>query len=764
MRWNSGLFWIPFLAWYAPRQGEGAILYHLASYSSYTQSPIKTPVSSNRYDQTYMFWMTAESNGRQNPIHAGARYEGTIIIEPDLSLTYYYGPGTGDLKTSFSSGAVITWNKWMHVAVTRQITSTPRKLCWYINGNLTATQDAPYAVAGQWSGNANHFIGGGGWLNDFKGKMRGFYIYDEALSQAQIQAAMTRDSPYVALSAVGEMRRTSANSSSWKHVSLAQSYTDPILVIGDPTNFDSRIFGWRVKDVAESSFAVKGFGDDAHTGSEELHYIVLDRGDHMIDGVRFLAGKTTGQYKFEVQFHPPFRSAPYFMPFIRSFNQEGWMEVRGYQITAGGAWISISPVESIRKGPSAAVSETVSWIAFERSPATFRSGSYVSALGSFNSKYQECAPTNGSAPTTNISILGVTSPQAVFIVKIMSRNGVDPITARWMRKAPSSPSLDVCWNEDRTFDDDLAHNLESFVVLAQNSSAVIHTSSPTSAPSISPTRSPTVSLAFNKPTEQSSTAQNRQSSKAVDGNPDPRMEEGSCSQTENGHANPFNILNSEEVRPGVNVNRGSVRTVGPYILEFKLKVMGIVSGWGSIVHFTTKDNCCKNGDRVPGIWLKPGTSKLHFRTGTSPNSNDGCDPTESLGLNRYYSIKMEVYQNSTIKIFYDGRQVCSRTMSGAIYPAGSIVTVYVGDPWHTSPNAMLKDLSYRKNDPNKRLLGTTDMLQGMTWWRVNLLAVYPIAIVRVMSRGDCCADELRGFQVQISNSVNNASYICNPSG
>jgi hypothetical protein len=77
-----------------------------------------------------------------------------------------------------------------------------------------------------------------------------------------------------------------------------------------------------------------------------------------------------------------------------------------------------------------------------------------------------------------------------------------------------------------------------------------------------------------------------------------------------------------------------------------------VDGWGDIIHITaTGDNCCEYGDRVPGVWFKPGTRALHIRDGSNEEGTGGCDPSEELPAGTPTTVRVEIRSASIVVLF-----------------------------------------------------------------------------------------------------------------
>ena len=127
-----------------------------------------------------------------------------------------------------------------------------------------------------------------------------------------------------------------------------------------------------------------------------------------------------------------------------------------------------------------------------------------------------------------------------------------------------------------------------------------------------------------------------------------------------------------------------------YRLTFDIVPTAIEAGWGSIVHFTTINNCCEFGSRSPAIWFWPGTTVLHVRIGDSTDGNWGLNTDAALPLNVLTKVTLECIGKSvTLTV---GANVYRATQPTYRY-AGNVL-VYAGDPWHAPAKAVIKNLVY----------------------------------------------------------------------
>ena len=98
--------------------------------------------------QTIEMWIYPYSmNARRNPVAKAYAGEGTITLETNGSLSYFYGTGGGNNSPymGFGTPVNISVNTWTHVAIVRDLQAM--MLYWYINGVQVASVPAQYTYA-----------------------------------------------------------------------------------------------------------------------------------------------------------------------------------------------------------------------------------------------------------------------------------------------------------------------------------------------------------------------------------------------------------------------------------------------------------------------------------------------------------------------------------------------------------------------------------------------------------------------------------------
>ncbi|MDD3089912.1 MAG: LamG domain-containing protein, partial [Candidatus Omnitrophica bacterium] len=136
--------------------------------------------------QTIEMWINpANLNQRYNPYEKSYGGEGTITLETDGSVNYYYGinGNNGGTYQGFGSGAgTVAINEWTHIVIVRDLSAM--KLRWYKNGELVAETDAQFAAAAVSTQDVRIGYGYTGYY--FNGKLDDIAVWSKALTSQEI--------------------------------------------------------------------------------------------------------------------------------------------------------------------------------------------------------------------------------------------------------------------------------------------------------------------------------------------------------------------------------------------------------------------------------------------------------------------------------------------------------------------------------------------------------------------------------------------------
>ena len=133
-------------------------------------------------NQTIAFWMwTAVLDLRRNPYNKSYSGEGTMTLEPNGIMNYFYG-AQGGAYVSVPMNIVVTVKTWIHLAVVRDFTT--KTVTWYRNGKAINAIPTAYPTAS--ISNEPLLIGNGYTGNGFIGQLDDVAVWPRALSAPEM--------------------------------------------------------------------------------------------------------------------------------------------------------------------------------------------------------------------------------------------------------------------------------------------------------------------------------------------------------------------------------------------------------------------------------------------------------------------------------------------------------------------------------------------------------------------------------------------------
>jgi len=140
--------------------------------------------------QTISMWIWPDDlKDRRNPFSKAYGGEGTITLEKNGSLNYFYGTSGKNAKPTagHASKAKVKPKQWNHIAVVRDLKA--RSITWYVNGTREPAQKARYPAA---KPSALKTFIGKGYTKPFVGKIDELMVFNRALSQQEIGALIKK--------------------------------------------------------------------------------------------------------------------------------------------------------------------------------------------------------------------------------------------------------------------------------------------------------------------------------------------------------------------------------------------------------------------------------------------------------------------------------------------------------------------------------------------------------------------------------------------
>eukprot|EP00041_Stephanoeca_diplocostata_P039419 m.1624312 g.1624312 ORF g.1624312 m.1624312 type:complete len:625 (-) comp25388_c0_seq4:7106-8980(-) len=137
-------------------------------------------------------------------------------------------------------------------------------------------------------------------------------------------------------------------------------------------------------------------------------------------------------------------------------------------------------------------------------------------------------------------------------------------------------------------------------------------------------------------------------------------------------------------------NLGTIDLPINYEIGFSVVPTALVLGYSNIIHMTANRNdCCNPGDRIPGVWFYPNTTRLHSIFGSRALENDECPILTPLPMGAATQMVIRM-NNSNMTVFLNGTAACteSRTQQSVFNGA----TFFASDPWYPSAQATIANL------------------------------------------------------------------------
>lgn len=136
-------------------------------------------------------------------------------------------------------------------------------------------------------------------------------------------------------------------------------------------------------------------------------------------------------------------------------------------------------------------------------------------------------------------------------------------------------------------------------------------------------------------------------------------------------------------------------TATNFEVSFSITPQGTVeSDWNNILRFTRSNNdCCECGDRMPGFFLRPGTTRLVVVMGMAENHNAYCSFEPLLPLNQKSRVTARL-EHDDMTIYVDGQEVCVREGYKHKYCPMTGVEIWMSDKHLPAADALIENVTY----------------------------------------------------------------------
>lgn len=128
-------------------------------------------------------------------------------------------------------------------------------------------------------------------------------------------------------------------------------------------------------------------------------------------------------------------------------------------------------------------------------------------------------------------------------------------------------------------------------------------------------------------------------------------------------------------------------------ISFYINISSLNNNWRSILHISNDGgNCCAPGQRIPGIWIWPNQSALHFVFSTIANGNFPIN-TDAIPLKKDTYVSITISKNE-INIYFNGVLNRNVKANAPLIRAIPTATVYSADPFYASDQFKIRDLNF----------------------------------------------------------------------
>ncbi len=164
----------------------------------------------------------------------------------------------------------------------------------------------------------------------------------------------------------------------WQTITLNESYTNPVIIVGDPTFNSSDPVVSRLQNVGSNTFQLRlqepNYLDNLHV-NESVSYLVMEAGNWTLaDGTCISAGthssnRLTSQ-GFDTINLTGFDSTPTVLSQVQTFNESDWVTTRTQGQSSSSFQVAMQEEEARNSGSHA--TETIGWLAIKQRVPFFR--------------------------------------------------------------------------------------------------------------------------------------------------------------------------------------------------------------------------------------------------------------------------------------------------------------------------------------------------------------------------------------------------------
>lgn len=237
-------------------------------------------------------------------------------------------------------------------------------------------------------------------------------------------------------------------------VSLQNEFVDPVVIALPPQRNGSHPVSVRLQNISSNQFQIffeepNGL-DGIHT-FEIVHYVVVEKGSHEINGVKLEAGLLPASNDFNwktTSFTPGFSQTPILLSQLQtSNNPDEFLITRQQSASSTGFQVKMEGEENFNSS-TLLNPETIGYLAISPGYGTLDGASFEA--NSFSAD---------ESNTTHDYVQPFPNTDYHFVSAIATTTNTEPVTMRWRRLQPDH--AEVFLQEDTTLDPETAHGTET---------------------------------------------------------------------------------------------------------------------------------------------------------------------------------------------------------------------------------------------------------------------------------------------------------------
>ena len=248
-------------------------------------------------------------------------------------------------------------------------------------------------------------------------------------------------------------------STKWKTISLLNNFTNPIVIMSDPTQNNNDSVVVRIRNISPSSFECRlqeTSNLDGNHPNETISYIVGEEGtwnieNNMVEFGKISTNKMILRGSVKVTYSTPYSSIPSIFTQVQTFNDSSFVGTRTKSLTNSSFLVGLEEEERYNRGSHG--TETIGWMSIQQG-----------ILDSNGTKIETKIVGNVTHQNKTIQYSSAFSSEPLLLTKLVSHKGRDSANTRIVSNSPTQFIIKI--REDISKDRETRHIKENISYIA----------------------------------------------------------------------------------------------------------------------------------------------------------------------------------------------------------------------------------------------------------------------------------------------------------